>query len=306
MTVTKFHTIHERLIMTNLSEPSISICIVTYNRDSDLLTSLSHFDRSEFSDFEILIVDNGNSQALPHLLEDEKFSFEFQLIQTSENLGCANLNKLFALARGEIIACFDDDSYPRSDCLKKIWELFQERSQLGMIGCKMHLPESGEPWHDRWWNPDSVSPQATVLCPGCGVAFRNDPRLPEALCVPDIVSQAHELSMAAEIARLGYEIEFRPDCVAYHPNTKIGYLGAKAENGALNQLRFLLRYADPTTLFLLRLTNWLVRLQGMPDRCRFIKEYLKKNGRSPLKRSTMRRFGEVLKWHIHPRLQRFI
>jgi glycosyltransferase involved in cell wall biosynthesis len=286
--------------------PKISLCIVTYRRDDDLMKSLVHLEESTFKDFEILIVDNGGSHELPGRLERSGVSRSLRLFQAPENRGCANLNLLFPEARGEVIACFDDDSYPSADCLEKTWKVFQDHPDIGMIGFKMHLPETGEPWHDPWWNPDSTEPRATVLCPGCGLAFRNDPRLPAELCIPDIVSQAHELSMAAEIARLGYKIEFRPECVAYHPDTTTGYSGAKAEAGSRNQLRFLLRYADPTTLQLLILTHWLARARSLPHQREFIREYLQETERRPLSRSTMGRFREVLLWHIHPWLRLLI
>lgn len=281
----------------------ISVCIVTYRRDVDLMASLAELEMSTFRNFEILIVDNGGSPALVELLDGAGITRPYRLVQAPENRGCASLNVLFPLAKGDVIACFDDDSYPRADCLERMWNLFQERSELGMIGFKLHVPETGEPWHDRWWNPDEKEPRATVLCPGCGLAFRNDPRLPAELCVPDIVSQAHELSMAAEIARLGYEIEFRPECVAYHPDTTLGYGAAKAEAGALNQLRFLVRYADPFNLRLLMLTHWLVRLRGLPDQLDFLRSYHKQVARRPLDAKTMARFREVLLWHIHPWLR---
>jgi len=283
--------------------PKISVCIVTFRRDDDLMESLAHLEKSTFQDFEILIVDNGSSAELPGRLEGSSISRSLRLIQAPENSGCANLNLLFPEARGEVIACFDDDSFPRADCLERAWAAFQLDKNLGMIGFKMHVPETGLPWHDPWWNPDLHEPRATVLCPGCGLAFRNDPRLPDALCIPDIVSQAHELSMAAEIARLGYKIEFRPECVAYHPDTSVGYSGTKAEAGSLNQLRFLLRYSAPTTLRLLILTHWLVRLRGLPHQLPFIQKYLKENPRCALPRSTMSRFREVLLWHMHPWLR---
>ncbi|NJM37801.1 MAG: hypothetical protein HC845_08085 [Akkermansiaceae bacterium] len=176
-----------------------------------------------------------------------------------------------------------------------------------MIGFKMYLPKTGEPWHDPWWNPDESQPRPTVLCPGCGLAFRNDPRLPSAICIPDIVSQAHELSMAAEIARLGYKIEFRPDCIAFHPDTTVGYTDQKAANGNLNQLRFLVHYTDPFTLKLLVATHWLVRLRGLPNQYEFLKNYIRQQKtRRALDRSVMARFREVLLWHTHPWLQRFL
>lgn len=284
----------------------LSVCIVTYRRDQDLLESLAKLEKSEFREFEILIVDNGPSAELLSLLSKAQLSRPWRLIQAPDNQGCANLNLLFPLAKGELIACFDDDSYPRPDCLKNVWEAFDKDKNLGMIGFKMHVPETGAPWHDPWWNPDTQRPRATVLCPGCGLAFRNDSRLPAELCLPDIISQAHELSMAAEIARLGYKIEFRPECVAYHPDTTLGYTEKKAEMGTMNQLRFLSRYADPVSLQLLILTHWVSRLRRMPNHYNFLCDYLKTAPRTPLSRSTIARFHEVLDWHIHPWLKPFI
>jgi len=291
--------------MTSL-QPRISVCIVTYLRDLDLLNSLGQLAKSTFQEYDILIVDNGPSAELPGMLEGAGISRPWRLIQAPENRGCANLNLLFAEAQGELIVCFDDDSYPHPTCLERAWQLFQAEPTLGMIGFKMHLPKTGEPWHDPWWNPDASEPRPTVLCPGCGLAFRNDSRLPPELCIPDIVSQAHELSIAAEVARLGYRIEFRPECVAYHPDTTQGYSGDKADAGALNQLRFLIRYSDKLTLRLLVLTHWLVRMRGLPHQYEFVRQYAKDVPRRPLTRETMARFHEVLLWHMHPWLRRFI
>ncbi len=284
---------------------SISVCIATFQRDDALLNSLSELSKSSFVDFEILILDNGQSKALPGLLETLPVKQPLQLVQASENLGCANLNRLFQKARGQIVVCFDDDSYPAEDCLENAYRAFQSNPELGMIGFKMHTPETGEPWHDPWWNPEETEVKATVFCIGCGMAFRRDSRLPVDLCIPDIVSQAHELSIAAEILRLGYAIEFHPECRAYHPDTGTGYTGKKAESGNLNQLRFLLRYSDPKSLRLIRWTHRLLRLRGMPHNCAFIRDYLHESPRMPLSRPLMQKFHTVLDWHLHPRLKLF-
>ncbi len=292
--------------MSNES-PYISVCIVTYQRDRDLLISLQHLAKSTYQDYEILIVDNGPSKELPQLLENAGITRPWRLIQAAENRGCANLNLLFTQARGKVIACFDDDSYPAPDCLALVSNIFSKDPEMGMIGFKMHLPETGEPWHDPWWNPNESKPRSTVLCPGCGLAFRNDERLPAEICIPDIVSQAHELSMAAEITRLGYKIEFHPECIAFHPDTTVGYKAKKADSGNQNQLRFLVHYSDSLTLKLLVLTHWLVRLRGLPNHYDFLTEYIKQQKRTrALPRKVMARFREVLLWHTHPRLQRFL
>ncbi|NJM37802.1 MAG: glycosyltransferase family 2 protein [Akkermansiaceae bacterium] len=108
----------------NSSSPLISVCIVTYQRDRDLLHSLQQLSRSEFQDYEILIVDNGPSTELPQLIQELNLANPWRLIPAPENRGCANLNLLFPAARGQIIACFDDDSYPADDCLGHVAKIF--------------------------------------------------------------------------------------------------------------------------------------------------------------------------------------
>ena len=91
--------------MTSL-QPRISVCIVTYLRDLDLLNSLGQLAKSTFQEYDILIVDNGPSAELPGMLEGAGISRPWRLIQAPENRGCANLNLLFAEAQGELIVCF--------------------------------------------------------------------------------------------------------------------------------------------------------------------------------------------------------
>ncbi len=285
-------------------QPKISVCIVTYERDDTLMDSLRRLLASTCPPQEIWIVDNARSAALPERLRE--FTTPLQLLYPEGNVGCAGLNLAFAKATGKYVFCFDDDSFPAPDCLEKAVQAFEADPTLGMIGFKMHDPKTHLPWHDRWWNPDCTVARPTVFCPGCGLAFRNDSRLPSELCVPDIVSQAHELSIAAEILRLGYRIEFRPDCVAFHPDTSKGYSGEKARNGNRNQLRFLIRYADGCNLVLLLLSQILLAVSGRPNEARFASVYFLSVRRRALSRRLARQFREVFSWHIHPKLGRLL
>ena len=285
--------------------PQISVCIVTYRRDDVLIHSIKQLLNSSFKNFELLIVDNGASADLEHRLQSLNIEQGWELVQAPDNRGCANLNLLFERAVAPIIVCFDDDSFPRADCLGNAWRLFQERPELGMLGFKIHSSDSGEPWHDAWWNPDRSTPKKTVFCAGCGLAFRNDARLPTELCLFDIASQAHELSIAAEVLRLGYRVEFNPNCIAFHPDNTKHYAGEKAKGGNLNQLRFLTRYANFQTLSLLVMTHALCKLQGIENQLGFILTYLLKVKRRPLTKPIMNEFSEFLAWHIHPKLKFF-
>jgi GT2 family glycosyltransferase len=282
----------------------VSVCIVTYKRDDTLVDSLRRLLASTCLPSEIFVVDNARSTALPERLRE--FAVPVELIYPVGNVGCAGLNLAFAKATGKYIFCFDDDSFPAPDCIEKAVRAFESDPTLGMIGFKMHDPGTRLPWHDPWWNPDCAVARPTVFCPGCGLAFRNDSRLPAELCVPDIVSQAHELSMAAEILRLGYRIEFRPDCVAFHPDTTKGYSGEKARNGNRNQLRFLIRYADGGHLAVLLFSQFLLFAARRPNEMRFAFDYFFSARRRALPRRIARQFREIFSWHAHPKLGRLL
>ena len=182
----------------------VSACILTYKRDEILLESIKHLLASTRSLDEIIVIDNGGSTLLPAALK--QFPQEIQLIQSSRNAGCENLNLGFKQASGDIIFCFDDDSYPELQCVEKAVRVFEEHPEIGMIGFNMIDPANNKIWADPMWSPNTPEPIETAFCPGCGLAFRNDSRLPNEMVLPGIISQAHELSMAAEIFRLGYEI----------------------------------------------------------------------------------------------------
>ena len=286
------------------SQPLLSVCIVTYRRDETLMESLGHLLQSTLLPDEILIVDNGRSEKLPELLHG--FPVPVELIYPEGNVGCAGLNLAFAKSKGSFIFCFDDDSFPAPDCMASAVAAFDADPSLGMIGFNMHDPQTRLPWHDRWWNPDTTKIRQTVFCPGCGVAFRNDPRLPAEICVPEIVSQGHELSMAAEILRLGYHIERHPECVAYHPDTTKGFSGEKARVGNQNQLRFLIRYADARRLFVILFSQLIFAISGRPNEVPLAFDCFFRLSRKPLSSRIARKFREVFIWHIHPRLGRLV
>jgi len=285
----------------------ISVCIVTYKRRAVLTHSLEKLFNSGMPEGEVLVVDNEAAPDLPSYLAELFPGWNLRVLACPENRGCAALNLLFVEAQGEVVVCFDDDSYPMPGCLEKACAAFDSDPQLGMIGFRLVEPGSGTPWQDPWWNPECQEPQETVFCPGCGLAFRNDGHLPkDRLCLHEIVSQGHELSLVAEVLRLGYRIERHPECVACHGDTRPGYTGEKARVGQENQLRFLLCYADALSLLLLLLTGlWDGLRTGDSQKIKFMFRAMD-GTRHPLPREQMRPFREILSWHIHPRLHCFL
>jgi len=70
-------------------------------------------------------------------------------------------------------------------------------------------PETRLPWHETSVEPNVRSAAHRILSRGVAFACQEKIRGCRRIwCVPDIVSQAHELSIAAEILAFGYRIEF--------------------------------------------------------------------------------------------------
>ena len=281
----------------------MTVCIVTYKRDEKLIECLGKLAQSTLQPSQVLIVDNGRSAGLPSRLA--KVPLPIELIYPEGNVGCAGLNLAFRKAKAPIVICLDDDSYPAPECIEGAVGVFMKDETVGMVGFNMHAPDSGEPWGDELWSPVTAEPLENVYCAGCGLAFRNDPRLPEELCLKTIVSQQHELSMAAEILRLGYRIEFRPECVAYHPRTggKDNFGPEKFEMLKRNQMIFLGTFLPPMSRCTI-LMSYLLFIFGnrhWPAR-HALGGFLAARPR-PLPRQLAARFVETAMLHTHPWLR---
>lgn len=279
------------------------MCIVTYKRDDKLMESLLKLTQSTIRPAEVYVVDNGRSPDLPGRLASVPLPIE--LVYPEGNVGCAGLNLAFRRVKAPIVVCLDDDSYPAPECIERLSRVFSSDASIGMISFKMHVPETGEPWHDETWNPDAQEPRDTVYCIGCGLAFRADPRLPEELCLSSIVSQQHELSMVAEFLRLGYSVQFRPECVAYHPQTggKGTFGPEKFDMCKRNQMIFLGTYLPAPSRHLLVLSYLLfIFLHRVWSASACLAGFLRAP-RRPLERDKAALFCSVIMQHTHPRLR---
>ena len=95
--------------MENNQIPLVSIIILNYNAGKLLLDCVESILKSNFKNFEIIVVDN-NSKDKSHLLCKEKFE-EIKLIENSQNFGfCEGNNMGVKNARGEFIIIINPDT----------------------------------------------------------------------------------------------------------------------------------------------------------------------------------------------------
>ena len=95
--------------MENNKTPLVSIIILNYNAGELLLNCVESILKSDFKNYEIIVVDN-NSKDKSHLLCKEKFE-EIKLIENSKNFGfCEGNNIGVRNARGEFIIIINPDT----------------------------------------------------------------------------------------------------------------------------------------------------------------------------------------------------
>lgn len=116
--------------------PEVSVIIPTYNRGHVIRESIESVLQQTFSDFELIIVDDGsvdNTQKIIEEIQDDRISF----IQLKKNAGaCHARNVGVNNARGKYIAFQDSDDIWYLDKLEK-QVAFLLKNKADMVFCQM-------------------------------------------------------------------------------------------------------------------------------------------------------------------------
>ncbi len=116
--------------------PLISIIIPNYNGAEHLETSLRSINQQTFSDYEIIVVDNGssdNSLSLINIQHQGVIVYRF-----NENRGfAAAVNHGIKNSKGRYIALLNNDIELDSQWLAKLAEAIECDNELGSVACKM-------------------------------------------------------------------------------------------------------------------------------------------------------------------------
>ncbi|MGL5196776.1 MAG: glycosyltransferase family 2 protein [Chroococcales cyanobacterium] len=111
--------------------PEISIIIPAYNAESTLVETIESVLQQTFTDFEILVINDGSqdcTQTLAEAIPDPRVQ-----VLTYPNGGvCAARNRGISRAKGKYIAFLDADDLWTGDKLELQWAALQENPQAGV------------------------------------------------------------------------------------------------------------------------------------------------------------------------------
>jgi glycosyltransferase involved in cell wall biosynthesis len=97
----------------------VSVVVPTYNRSASLGRLLNALDRQTFSDFEVLVVDDGSSDGTIGFLRTRISPFSIRLIEQQHAGPAAARNRGVAEAKGKFILFLDDDVVPIPELIER-------------------------------------------------------------------------------------------------------------------------------------------------------------------------------------------
>lgn len=118
------------------NNPLVSILIVNYNGREILSQCLESLNKTKYSKFEVIVIDNGSTD--DSVSEVKRRYASVTLIQAKENLGFARGNNVsLKHAKGKYVVLLNGDTEVEPDWLEKLVDFAEEHPDGGVFGSKI-------------------------------------------------------------------------------------------------------------------------------------------------------------------------
>lgn len=112
----------------------ISIIIATYNRHDLLKNCLNSILKQTFTDFEVIVVDDGSTDNTEDFFKKEYVDERIRYFKFEENRGqSAARNKGIDESRGELLIIWDSDDELYPDALKELIDVYNHKNEPDLI-----------------------------------------------------------------------------------------------------------------------------------------------------------------------------
>ncbi|MBF0274623.1 MAG: glycosyltransferase [Nitrospinae bacterium] len=134
------------------NSPVVSVLMPAYNHESYIGEAIESVLEQNFSDFELIIIDDGSQDGTAEKIrefKDKRITFLRQ-----ENQGAAKtINRCLSLAQGEFIAILNSDDIYHPDRLSLLLEKMKDETNSFLITDITLIDEKGKTIEDKyhWW-----------------------------------------------------------------------------------------------------------------------------------------------------------
>lgn len=120
-----------------MNRPLVSVIVPTFNRAALLPRALDSIVAQTFSDWEIVLVDDGSTDETGEVANRyaHELGERFQYVRRANTGCCGARNDGISRARGSFVAFLDSDDEFLPEKLERQLELFRDRPELGLVYC---------------------------------------------------------------------------------------------------------------------------------------------------------------------------
>ncbi len=202
----------------------VSVIIANYNGKELLRTILDSFNKSAFTNYEIIIVDNNSSDGSQEFIK--KNYKGVKLVINKKNLGYSGINSALKYCKGKYIMFLNNDMEIDKNCIGNLVKAIKSNKNAAMTAPKLvnfynKSLKSGGTWVSRAFynghikgNDEKTLREVPYL--GVGLIKKDFVDLFGYLFDPDYFIYAEDLDLGLRIRLLGYGVIFVPDAVMYH------------------------------------------------------------------------------------------
>ena len=212
------HLNARRVCDLDFAWPSISVVVNAHNAEDTLEECLSHCDQLDYPRLEVIVVDDGSTDATPQIARAHAgvrlVTVADRGLSACRNLGCQH-------ARGELVAYLDADAYPSPD-----WPWYLAFGALGdRVGGAggPNVPPPDEPTPARVVAlspggpvPRLLTPDRAAHLPGCNMAFRREVLEQLGGFDPTFDAAADDVELEWRLMNSGYELGYHPAALVWH------------------------------------------------------------------------------------------
>jgi GT2 family glycosyltransferase len=220
----------------------VSVVIPNWNGAVHLPVCLGSLRRQTYPKFEVMVVDNGSTDASLELLARDYR--DARVLPLHENRGfAAACNAGIAATSGEIVALLNNDTEADPGWLKEVVAAFDRHPKAGLVASKMLLFDRRDTFHTAGdlycvdgtprnrgvWQPDQGQyDEEEYVFSACGgsAAYRRAMLNEIGLLDEDFFYSCEDLDLAWRAQLAGYRCAYAPRAVVYH---KLGATGGGAK-----------------------------------------------------------------------------
>jgi len=197
----------------------VSIIVITYNAKDDLKECLQSLVTQDYSEIEIIVVNDASTDGTAELVEDfiKTANSDITVVTNRTNLGVAgSRNAGIRHAKGDVIAFTDSDCVADHDWVSELVRSY-ECNDVAAVGGKILDARMAGIWNVTNKGHDFVASQEGYVpfIKGCNMSFKGD--LLRGYMFNDEIKYGYEeLLLCDSLTDNGYKIYYNPRAVVHH------------------------------------------------------------------------------------------